>query len=683
MLPNEDKNKEIIKEEKEENKLLGRKKEREKEPNYIPKEEAFSIYEYKSKNLPKDIQLIKSYSKFLYHRLSQSPIEIINIIVSPFMKFDDYFLELYSHLLLKIKEINTPKKIIIKYMYNNGIMHNEPIELPCDYNDITEEKNDCDKKLEKEEENRISNSMVEDKEDNKEKLNTNEKANATNPHFVVLNTREICESIKDYKWEGIIKIIIIFGENGFCKQIIKNIDIYHNNYLIINLNTITQRQKQHFNNIINDIYTFDDIISSLKQDIYNFSKNKNNTNNIYIKDISDNFNDYNDILKRYSNYNIESDPITTNDKINYICFNLFKKNVIDINKKQIALYDANSCSKTFLSICYTSKINYIGDSSNNLGDVPNIINPKLIINHIGVELSVSNNIYNILDHDYNEETLNIHINNLTLGKKMIGYTNIKLNKDLFNHENIINTTLLNYAICDYICNIFNLRLHSQNISLNTIEIHFYEFTNYSIPYLIAKEFLTDYTSKYQQELLDSFSHFSYCISYGKILIDNIIEYNGKIFSFSIYKDKCNEINDINNEEYINIFKFFCYHKCNKFCELLGLNNVGKKFYEINNSELYVCCICKNVFKISEDVREYDYRRDGLCLCFECYKKIYESKYFRVCSICGEKFEYFYNFYILQKIETPSLCKECEKIKNNDLSENENKSKEENDVNDLL
>jgi hypothetical protein len=138
---------------------------------------------------------------------------------------------------------------------------------------------------------------------------------------------------------------------------------------------------------------------------------------------------------------------------------------------------------------------------------------------------------------------------------MIGYTNIKLNKDLFNHENIINTTLLNYAICDYICNIFNLRLHSHNISLSTIEIHFYEFTNYSIPYLIAKEFLKDYTSKYQQELLDSFSHFSYCISYGKILIDDIKEYNGKIFSFSIYKDKDNEINGINNEEYINIFKF--------------------------------------------------------------------------------------------------------------------------------
>ena len=672
MLPNEDKNKEITKEEKQ---FLGRKKEREKESNYISKEEAFAIYDYKTKNLPKDIQIIKTYSKNLYQRLTQSPLEIINTIVSPFMKFDDYFLELYTNLLLKIQKINTAKKKIIKYIYNNGIIYNEPIELPCDSNDIKKEKNNRDNNLPNEEENSVSNSM---NEDNKEKKDLNDKVNMPNPYFVTLNTREVCESIKEYKWEGIIKIIIIFGENGFCKQIIKNIDNYHNNYLVLNLNTITPKEKQHFNNIINDIYTFDDIISSLKQDIYDFSQNKININNAYIKDISDNFNEYNNLLKRYSYYNIASEPMSNNDKINYICLNLYNRNVININKKQLALYDANSCSKTFISICYTGKINYTGNLKENC-DLPNLVNPKLINNHIGVELTISNNIYNIVNHDYNEETLNIQINNLTLGKKMIGYTNIKLNKNLFNQEYMINTTLLNFAICDYICNIFNLRLHSYNISLNTIEIHLYEFTNYFIHYLIAKEYLTDYTSKFQQELLDSFSHFSFCISNGKILIDDIKEYNGKIFSFNIYKEKDNDINDLNNEEYINIFKFFCYHKCNKYCDILGLNKVSKNFYDFDKSgDLRLCSICRNVFKIGKNAKgEYDYKRDGLCLCFECYKKIYESKYLKVCSICGEKFEYFYNYYILQKIETPSLCKECEKIKSNDLSEDE--SKEEKDI----
>ena len=63
--------------------------------------------------------------------------------------------------------------------------------------------------------------------------------------------------------------------------------------------------------------------------------------------------------------------------------------------------------------------------------------------------------------------------------------------------------------------------------------------------------------------------------------------------------------------------------------------------------------------------KYNYNRDNLCLCYECYNKIYTSKYVRVCENCENKFEYFYNFYILQRIETPSLCPKCEKIKIND------------------
>lgn len=425
----------------------------------------------------------------------------------------------------------------------------------------------------------------------------------------------------------------------------------------MNLNTITQEEKIHFNYILNNIYSFDDIISCLKQDIYEHSTGKKE-----IKEISENFNDYNNLLKRYSHYNYNTEQIYNSEKPNIICFNLYNKNIININKNDLALYDPNSCSKTFISMCYTAKIK---KELNDMQNIPNFMNPKLITNNIGVELVISNNIYNIINHDYNEENLNIHINNLTLGKKMIGYSNSKINKNIFNQESIINNILLNFAICDYICDLFNMRLYSKNINLNIIEIHLYEFTNYNIQYLIAKEYLQNYSSKYDQDLLNCFSHFSFCISYGKLLIDNIREYNGKIFSFIIYKDNDN---DLNNEEYTNIFKFMCYHKCNKYCDILGLKNLNKNFFEINedNIEFFknkkICEICKSIFKIDN---KYNYKRDNLCLCFECYNKIYESKYIRACSICGEKYEYFYNYYILQKIETPSLCKECEKIKNND------------------
>jgi hypothetical protein len=289
-------------------------------------------------------------------------------------------------------------------------------------------------------------------------------------------------------------------------------------------------------------------------------------------------------------------------------------------------------------------------------------------------------LYNVLNADYNEEDLNVHINNLTLEKKMIGYTFSRVYKNKYTQEYFIDNTLLNFAICDYICDLFNMRLYSQNIKLNTIEIHLYEFTNYNLQYLIGKEYLKNYTQKYDVNLLNSFSHFSFCISYGKILIENIKEYNGYIYLFDIYKDNDND--DECSNDYLNIFRFFCYHKCNKYCEMLGLNNVKKDFYEINPDNLVqfknkrICGICKNIFDI-ENIN-YNYKRDDLCLCFDCYNKIYESKYTRICCICENKFEYFYNFYLLQRIDPPSLCKTCEKLKsseNNYIGDDDNNDNE--------
>ena len=135
-----------------------------------------------------------------------------------------------------------------------------------------------------------------------------------------------------------------------------------------------------------------------------------------------------------------------------------------------------------------------------------------------------------------------------------------------------------------------------------------------------------------------------------------------------------------------MFRFFCYHKCNKYCNILGLKTIDKNFYDINPDNLdsfknkRICGICKNIFKINN---EYNYNRDNLCLCFECYNKIYESKFVRVCVNCGTKFEYLYNYYILQRIETPSLCKNCEKIKIDEKDENivddKNESIKNNDI----
>ena len=606
--------------------LLGKKKEREKEPFYFTIKESYNYYEFKNKYISHDIELIKSYSKNLMTRLKQSPIEIINIVVSPYTKFNQLFLDMYNAFLEKIKTIESNNKLIIKYMYNNGIIHDEPVTFPCDDNNIPN--------------NNLDNNTIEEE---------------INPYFISLNSWEISKSLKEYKWEGLIKIIILFGDNGFIKQVIKNIDSYHNNYLIINLNKVTKKEKSHFNNIINKIYSFEDLISYLKQDIYEHSKGKNN-----IKEISDNFKEYNDLLQRYLNYDLNANNNNFIDT-NYLYMNFLYKNNIIINKEEYALFDATSSSKSYICQCFTSKI-----KKNFKNEIANLIYPDCTLNQIEVELSISNNIYILINED--EDNINFHINDLTFGKKMIGITKNKIDKSNYNHEFFVNNILLNYAICDYICDLFNMKLYENEINLNSTEIHFYQCANYNVPYFIAKEYQKNCKSKYGYELYESFSHFSYCISRGKILIENIKEYNGKIFSFDIFKDNDN----LNNEENINIFRFFCYHKCNKFCEMLKLNSVDINFYDMSTFYLKnkrICDICKIIFDINKF--NNDKEKVDLCLCFNCYKKIYGSKYKRVCVKCGNKFDYYYLLYILQKTEIPSICEPCKnKVSNEDKVDND-------------
>jgi hypothetical protein len=625
----------------EDNDLLGKKKSREEEPHYYSKEDSFNNYSFKNKYILNDIHLIKFYSKNLFYRLKNSPIEIINILVSPYTKFNIYFLNIYETLLNKIKETPNNHQKIIKYMYNNGTVKDEPFVLPSEIDNF-----------------KIINDI--------QKNENNENNEEINPNFITLNTNEICNTLKEYKWKGIIKILILFGDNGFLKQIIKNLDAYHNNYLIININKITKKEKSKFNNIINDIYSFDDIISYLKQDLYEYSIGKNKE----IKEISDNYEQYNDLLKRYLNYQVNANIKANNpvDNNNYLYVNFYNKNNIIINKEEYALFDTNLSSKSYICQCYSSKIKK--NIENN--EIINFLNPEHVINKIDVELSISNNIYNIINCD-NEENINILVNDLTLKKKMIGYINNKINKNLYNQEFFINNILLNYAICDYICDLFNMRLYENNININAAEINLYQCQNYILPYFICKEYYQSYKSKYNSELYESFSHFSYCISSGKILIENIKEINGKIYHFDIYKDKDND--EFDNEDNINMFRFFCYHKCNKYCSILKLNSIDKNFYDINpvcNPNIKnkrICEVCKIIFDINEN--KYDYKKYGLCLCFKCSEKISESKYERVCVECGNKIEYYYLLYILQKKETPNLCDKCQNEKN----KNEIKSEE--------
>ena len=611
--------------------LLGKKTHREDNtPKFYTKNEAFSNYSIKSKNLKIECDLIKKYTNVLINKLSLSPIEIINIFVSAYTSFDDAYIENYLNILDKITKIKSNKKLIIKYIYNKGILHDTPVILPREVNtNLNSDKDSINDKI-------LLNEIDDNNEINNKEIKISE-------NFITLDIKSICKLISEYKWEGYIKILILYGDNSLCKQIMKYIknEDSKKNYIFINLNNINYKEKIRLNNALNNVYFFEDIISFLTEDFFSDDQ---------IQILVENKEQYLNLINKYiSNFN-------DRDK-NFIYLNFGNKFITNINKTDMILFDVNNSCKSFICDCYTTKLIIEKDK------VPNFNSPNIKINKIECELSISNNIFQILNSKENEDDLNILINNLTLNKKMIGYISEKIDKNIYYKEYYINNFLVNFSICDFICDKLNLKILSKNLSdiknININSVYLYHFSNYNIPFLPSKDLYTNVSQKFNEQFLEAFSHFSYCITYGQILIENIIEYNGLIFSFDLYKSD-------NDNEQINILKFFSYHKCNKFCEILGLNEINKNFYEIENEEFKICDVCKKIFKI----KKTEFERDGLCLCSNCYEIVYGKESVRVCCDCGKKFNYFYNFYLLTKVDIPSFCKECslkKKEENNYIS----------------
>ena len=613
--------------------LLGKKTKREDNiPKYYTKNEAISDYFIKSKNLKIECDLIKKYTNTLIKKLDVSPIEIINIFVSAYTSFDDSYIENYFNILDKISKIKSNKKLIIKYIYNKGILHDNPLTLPREDNSNLNLNSDKDSINDKQ----LLNEIDGNNEINNKDIKISE-------NFITLDIKSICKLLSEYKWKSYIKVLILYGDNSLCKQIMKysKNEESRKNFIFINLNNISYIEKKRLNNALNNIYFFEDILSYLREDFFS---------NEQIQVLLENKEQYLNLLNKYnSNFN-------GSDK-NYIYLNLGSKYITNINKNDMILFDVNNSCKSFICDCYTTKLILENEK------FPNFNNPNIKINKIECELSISNNIFQILNSKENEDDLNILINNLTLNKKMIGYISEKIDKNTYYKEYYINNFLFSFSICDYICDKLNLKLLSTNLSnvesININNVYLYQFSNYSIPFLFCKDLTTNISRKFNDEFLEAFSHFSYCITYGQILIENLIEYNGLIYSFDLYK------NDNSNEQ-INILKFFNYHKCNKFCEILRLSEINKNFYEIENIEFKICDACKKIFKIEST----EYERDGLCLCPDCYKIIYEKENIRICCDCGKKFSYFYYFYLLSKIDIPDFCKECrlkKKEETNNLS----------------
>ena len=376
-------------------------------------------------------------------------------------------------------------------------------------------------------------------------------------------------------------------------------------------------------------------------------KTKNDKNNInYDNNLNEEINN-NKINKKENNDNSKTKPeIKKNKKINLtFSLNFNNRNVIENIPKNAKLCFNTSFSSSFYGKCHSLEIKE--KKENHKLKIPNFSSPSITHNHYKTNLKISNNVYLIDNKIYN-----IPIYDYYIEKSLIGNFKCEIPFKQYNLNYLLENILIKNAICEYCLRHFNLLMFKKNINIKLNSNDLYEITFYNSKYLFGEELIELYKSKYDKKIIETFSHFSYCLSYGSILIDNIIEYDGKIHLFNLFK--------VDSVDYIYFIKFFKEHQCNEYCEELSLKN--ENFFNIisqENINLITCELCKNIFSKGNDDNNNEIQLKNLCN--ECKEKTIKSKNKLNCISCNTLFEYYHYYYINKKIELPNLCDRCIKL----------------------
>ena len=358
----------------------------------------------------------------------------------------------------------------------------------------------------------------------------------------------------------------------------------------------------------------------------------------------------NNIKKKENNDSQLKQEIKKVKKINLtFSLNFHNRNVIENIPKNAKLCFNTFFSSSFHGKCHSLEIKE--KKENNKLKIPNFLSPSITHNQFKTNLKISNNVYLI-----DKEIYNIPMYDYYIEKSLIGNFKNEIPLKEYNLNYLLNNILIKNAICEYCLRHFNLLMYKKNINIKLNSNDLYEITFYNSKYLFGQELIKVYQNKYDKKIIETFSHFSYCLTYGNILIDNIIEYDGKIYLFDLFK--------IDSPNFIYFLKFFKEHHCNEFCEELSLKN--ENFFNIisqENINLMTCELCKNIFQKEKNDNDNEIQLKNLCN--ECKEKTIKSKHKLLCISCNNLFEYYHYYYIHKKIDLPSLCNKCsQQIPNN-------------------
>ena len=219
-------------------------------------------------------------------------------------------------------------------------------------------------------------------------------------------------------------------------------------------------------------------------------------------------------------------------------------------------------------------------------------------------------------------------------------------------------------ICEQIADYFNLLLQSETNSFIKFKknvIYQQEGQNFeklkfiivdvSIPFSVIEPL--------GRKILQAFSHFSYQVSLGELIILNM-EYNSEkknIDSYEIFYRKDNG--------YKNILKFFSNHVCSSFCKYLNLVHPRKKSNHIEINEQFFSKKFNSNFLLCKSccvpIRKSYIKNYNDLFCYQCsYKKLKSLKKV-ICEECHQLFDCFSFEYNSILENYPTKCKNCRNL----------------------
>ena len=394
-------------------------------------------------------------------------------------------------------------------------------------------------------------------------------------------------------------------------------------------------KKYSKNNINNDINNNESLTINLINELENMNLEGEDKNLVQF-------------INRMNNLNIDNN-IKNDNNFNDIDYNIeFNENDIkDMKNKDIN---------------YT--INGLTYNKNNKKSFNDFKEPLILEQTFNTNITVYDIIPND-DNNNNSEDIKFSFTDNKLCRDLVGIIPKKIEKKYLKDFKLLTKKYCtNDLICEQIADYFNIEIKFEAINFIKfkkdvlyINSEKEQNDNKNIKFFISDIALTfseNLSTEPTKKILQAFSHFSYQISLGELIILNL-EYDRKkekIMSYDIYYLKDNG--------YKNILKFFSNHVCNDICKYLNLVHPRKKAHQIEINEHffskkynphYILCKCCSI-----PIRKYSDDK----YCCKCACERLRSLKKKICEECHQIFDCFVYEYNSNLINHPVKCKNCMK-----------------------